>query len=477
MGLVVKEGTWVPKRVIEEQQEGVLCSEEKFLGALLMVVKGRDALEAVPYMEEKDLVKLIGNMRQQEVVMASKMERRLFDTARGYMITGAYHHPALWNAMAAIVRDCPSEIVVQRVQADDGRGERPEHHMICGEDFRWPTSDGFPEINFCKNVFLSDDNTIEGNWWRHIFPDLKSQLKAFRSKAEYVQPLKERKTEDWNMMEQRERYEETLEDKREPRMEVENIEVLTRAKWKPPRDFVKFRLKSAEDSQRKEQRLDDLLENYDEIHHEGLSLFLPYGGYWITREMLKKSGVWYYTASGFWTRDATRQARNITSVWGREEKRALGERVHEETPTASSLSTQPDVADLQVVVQDFWAAIPKLVLPDESMDDVSFVSASFVTAGSVLDTTTQVLSQAPARVKAVVTVRGANVCLGWSVSTSAKEAKRSLMKEVRRKLKAGRPEPEGAGRPPTPAPRHVDTDAEGARGPPIPAPRHRMETD
>jgi hypothetical protein len=474
MGLVVKEGTWNPVRVNEEVEEGALCSEEKFLGAQLMVIRGKEKLEAVPYVSEDDLLKLIGNMRQQEVVSHSILNRRLFDTARGYMITGAYHHPRIWNSMCKLIEETPSEIIVQRVQADEGRGEKPELETFTGEDFRWPTSDGFPTRLFCKNVYLTPENKLEGEEWIYAFPSLKAELAAFRRKKMTIEPSKEKpeNEDDWAHQAKQEvwkaHHEDRILNKVDPEINVENVEVLTRAKWRPPKNFVKYRPRSTEDMKKKEQKLNDYLEELEEVHHSVLPLIFPYGSVWLTRQMMQKK-EWYPTANGFWTRDQMKAAKHMTAVWGFEERRTFGEAVDKESTEQSSVPQQPDIMAVGVYpakIMDLFEG--KIELAPSSMDDVSFVSATFVNSGFTLDTTTRVISQAPSRVEAEVKIRGSGRVIGRAVEMSAKEAKRKLMAALRRVLVSKKDaevkvernhKEEGAvpKGPPTPAPRRTVT--------------------
>ena len=74
---------------------------------------------------------------------------------------------------------------VQTGKKVDGEygGEGPELVDFVGEDFTWPSSDGWPSIDFCVDVYLSPDNKRGGQWYDCI-PALREKLneiKRYRS--------------------------------------------------------------------------------------------------------------------------------------------------------------------------------------------------------------------------------------------------------------------------------------------------------
>lgn len=438
-GLVVKKGTWNPVAVEEVMEAGRLCSTEKFLGSKLMVIKGEVVDEPIPYVDEDDLLKLVGNLRQQVYIKNTMLNRRIFDSARGYMITSAFHHPRIWDAMCLLIERTPNDVIVQRVQAGKGKGEGPELETFVGVDFEWPTSDGYPTADFCRNVYLHPRNKIQKEeLWIYAFPDLKSHLSAFRRRKKYVEPftLKNNKN-DWNFENALEEadVENRMDDKLLPEISADDMAVLTRAKFKPPKNFVKFKELTEVDKEKKENRLDTILEVMEEVHHRALTLLLPYGGYWITHQMLKR--MWHYTANGFWTKDALKQAQQVTSVWGYEEARALGETREGVSEPASSVSARPDIAREEVVLDENLPGVLSgmredgISIPPRTMTAVSFVSAYFVNAGNTITEVSEVLSQAPVpRIKVLLSIRGTDKKIGYAVAASKKEAKKALMEQV-----------------------------------------------
>lgn len=443
MGLKVKDGTWEPVFVMEEPEEGSYASEEKFLGARLIYIQGAKELEPVPYIDEEDLVALVGNLRQQNLEKdTTLLKRRLFDSARGYMITGAYHHPRIWNSMALIIEETPNEIVVQRVQAGSGRGERPELDKMIDEDFEWPSSDGYPTVKFCKNVYLSEGNTFqEEDLWTVAFPDLKIHLKNFRSKKERM-PIGQVKAEQgWSDAQEFDELVEKSEDLINPPERVENVQVLTNEKFRLPKNFSVFRKLTLEDKHKKESRLLSIVEVMETVHHQFLNAALPYGGFYITCWMIGNG--WFPTANGYWTQDESKKAKHITSVWGYEETRAMAalDPEREKTRTVPSVPKEVDIPAIRVVLMEpdlmqekLGGILPDMHMPSSKMDVVSWVSALFVTSGVPLESGSEVLCQSPARVKISVWMRGTPDQLGYAVSTNKNMAKVSLYEALKERL-------------------------------------------
>jgi len=442
MGLKVKDGTWEPVFVMEEPEEGGYASEEKFLGARLIYIQGAKELEPVPYIDEEDLVALVGNLRQQNLEKnTTLLKRRLFDSARGYMITGAYHHPRIWNSMTMIIEETPSEIVVQRVQAGSGKGEGPELDKMIDEDFEWPSSDGYPTVKFCKNVYLSEGNTFqEDGLWTVAFPDLKVHLKDFRSKKERM-PIGKVKGTDWGDQQEFDELVEKGQDLINPPERVENNAVLTNEKFRLPKNFSVFRKLNMEDKMKKEARLWNIVEVMEIVHHQFLNAALPYGGFYITTWMMGNG--WFPTANGYWTRDETQRAKHITSVWGYEEARAMAalDPDRERTRTVPSVPKEVDLPAIRVVLiepdkmqETLGGILVDMYVPSSKMDVVSWVSALFVTSGNPLEVESEVLCQSPARVKVSARVKGTGFHLGYAVSTNKSLAKVNLYEALKERM-------------------------------------------
>lgn len=434
MGLKIKEGTWDPQVVMEELEEGAVCSDQKFLGANLVVIAGRDGLEPVPAVEEEDLIKLIGNVRQQVVGKGTTLERRIFDTARGYMITGAYLHPRLWNSMADLVKRTPSTVITMRLQAVNEKGEIPELIALTGEDFEWPTSDGVPSINFCKNVFLSKENQLEDAEWIEIFPDLGYQLKEYRKKREYL-PHGTPITTSWNEGLPEEVVsdnEKKIQEKREPICDIEEGSVLTNEVFRLPKYFAKFR--PGVKVERKEELVKEAMESYESIHHQALDILFPYGVNFMTEQMLKLG--FYPTANGYWTRDERQKMKRVTSSWAYNARVILinhyAGSVGESSASAKSLPKEADIAAEDVVVEP-WKVVrdylPKWKYPAAEMEDISYVTSIFMMSGAPLKVASQVLSQVPSRIQVTVSVE--NKFLGSAVAPSKNIAKKRLFEKIR----------------------------------------------
>lgn len=438
MGLRVKEGTWDPQVVIEDMEEGQYCSDQKFLGANLRVIAGQKELEPVPAIEEEDLLKLIGNLRQQVPGKGTVVDRRLFDSARGYMITGAYLHPRLWNSMAELVERTPSTVITMRLQTTgESNGEMPEMIAMTGEDFVWPTTDGVPTVEFCKNVFLSKENLIENAEWTEVFPDLAERLKEYRKVREYLPHGKERNASDWNDMSVVELDEQAIENKREPVLDIQEGAILTNEKFRLPKHFVKFR--QGINFDRKEEIMRKRMEYYESIHHQALEVLFPYGSYFITQQMLLLG--FYPTPNGYWDRDPLKKMKRITSAWTYEAKRAIMasdekyQQSIEPSTEAPSIAKEPDIAQEAVVVEPYEVIrkiAPSWKFPAADMDDISYVTSVFLMSGTPMKVATQVLSQHPSRIQIVASA--GSTFIGSTISANKIIGKRLLFEKIRQRL-------------------------------------------
>jgi len=438
MGLEVKEGTWDPQKVEEQAEAGDFLSEQKFLGAQLFMVEGKEGVvEPVPRIPPEDLAKLMGNVRQQTRIGDSHTEvrRRLFDTARGYMITGAYLHPDLWAACCDLIDSTPGEIVVQRVQSGGGTGEKPEHEKFVGEDFEWPSSDGFPSQRFCLNVYLSENAKVDGAHWITIFPDLQQQVEQYRKEIKFVKPVKFLETKSWAIETEMDRVQDIVDEKVQPEIRAEG-KVLTNAVFKPPRGLVKFK----EIPKTRETKLDtikNLTENAEEFHGRTLEVVLPYGAEFIAESMVKLG--FYNDARGFWTRDATKKAKFVTNQWSYGARNYLTGIVGSDvSSTVPSIPVQQDVEGISADAADnlFEMFEDRIKEPPPEMNDVSWVSALFGSHGYVLETANHVISQSPARVRTTVKIKGDGRVIGFAVDVNAKTAKARLMSRVRRVIES-----------------------------------------
>lgn len=188
VGLTLKPGTWNVTLVNECPEIGEIVMEDKWLGMYMRAVQGEKDVEPIPYVPHEDVAKLMTNPRYNTSAQLGRTasQRQLLDAAKGYTFLCTFpEHAQLWNAICDAHNNASSDILAQRVQSGNGKGEKPELVSLVGEDFEWPSSDGFPTVNFCVNVFLSKDNQIErGSSWIYWFPDLVRDLANFRKEIQ-----------------------------------------------------------------------------------------------------------------------------------------------------------------------------------------------------------------------------------------------------------------------------------------------------
>jgi len=192
-GLEVKKNTWNVTAVDEDPQEGEFVMQDKWLGTLLRMEKGLTSLEPIPFVPPEDVAKLLTNPRYNSNYSKSRThnQRLLLDTMRGYTFLCVHEeHIDLWNAICDAHNNADGEILTQRVQAGKGKGEKPELVQLTGETFEWPSSDGFPTLNFCKNVFLSPGNLLGDGEWIYWFPTLRKEIDLFKKTHERVQVVR-----------------------------------------------------------------------------------------------------------------------------------------------------------------------------------------------------------------------------------------------------------------------------------------------
>ncbi len=389
-GLELKGDTYEWEMVDEDAELGLLVCSQQFLGAKLIMVEGRERPEAVPYKEESDLMALMSNARVPEEARTKPtiLNRYLFDCARGYMITAAFHHARTWDFCCNIIEATPTETIVMRVQSgrnENGEfvGEAPELQQLCG-DFEWPSSDGWPSRTFCKDVYLSESNKLGGEWYPAL-PGLSQKLAGFRKKrtAAKMPPIHQkpapRKIESWADEAEREDYNAANE-----AAARQNVNILL-AKADPFRDRdgtereildmpvplmkdipyprpVKFR-RQYQSSSKKETLL-KVVEVYEEVSEDLLMVLTQYNRGFITRT-LSESG-WRPLEGGVWAR------------------------TEEEQPTTSR-------AERTIQQEESWAKVPQDIVRSKirNTDVISMVSYSFVDAGKTLKTDSKVLRNSP----------------------------------------------------------------------------------
>lgn len=195
LGLEIKEGTWKPTEVLEVPMDGVLVSDNKFLGVQLVYRQGPRKVEPVPYLSEEDWMTLMMNPRDdprpntKSGISQIGMQRTQFDRCRGYMVTGMFTNPRMFALCESLINELPPIAILMAVQADGGKGEKPENQKICGEDFVWPTSEGVPDVKWCENIYFSEANRWEDAEWRTMFPQITDVLREIRRDHRRIRPV------------------------------------------------------------------------------------------------------------------------------------------------------------------------------------------------------------------------------------------------------------------------------------------------
>lgn len=211
LGLEIKAGTWSPDVVVAEPSPGVLFSKNKFLGTQLLWMQGPTAAEPVPYLPPEDWLALLANPRDDPSekvglkrgavhsatkVSALSRARTNFDRWRGYLVTGAFSHPDMRDLLYGLLATTDPAAVLMSVAADGGRGEKPEAFAVCGDDFSYPTSEGIPTLEWCANLYFSEENQFThsqmdgsgGLLWTPVFPTLEEEIRMWREKWRQMKP-------------------------------------------------------------------------------------------------------------------------------------------------------------------------------------------------------------------------------------------------------------------------------------------------
>lgn len=204
-GLEIKEGTWVPEMVQEEPVAGHLFGQNKFLGMQLLYVQGPERVEPVPHLSDEDWLTTILAPRDDPLADRKTLGSRtgrlrtLFDRLRGYMVTGAFSSENIARLCGSLVNEIPAEIILMAVQADKGRGEKPEMSQPLGgvggaNDFSFPTSEGFPTELWCQDLYFSEDNQWKdhdqpGAQWQLMYPTMDSAIKEWKKTWRNSKPV------------------------------------------------------------------------------------------------------------------------------------------------------------------------------------------------------------------------------------------------------------------------------------------------
>nr|UHS71788.1 MAG: RNA-dependent RNA polymerase [Permutotetraviridae sp.] len=454
-GLKLKGTTYEWSIVQEELDEGEQPNTQEFLGVQLKMVRGGRTLEAIPYKEESDLISLISNARVPEELRDKKTTGRgryLFDCARGYMITAAFLHEKTWNICCRLIENTKTEIICMRVQTGkkvNGEyvGESPELEALTGEDFAWPSSDGWPSIDFCVDVYLSNENK-RGGAWIDCVPALREKLDQVRKYRSMNSAIRvpavvfRQDTGDWSV--DMETYESNVsvglkvDRKVDPQIDQkgyvreflgEKTPLMKPAKL--PKEFVKY--SKQVQAVPKETRIKEAVPAGAEQFHRELIPLVTNLAPGKCAEILISLGWRPSPSSSYWEKG------ELVAVdpryWTRAELDHLPSQSRGEKPRAK--------APKEVQKGETWAELPAdVVLSDRDVDVVSKVSYSFVNAGHILKVENEVLGMSPNPwIKAKVSYRGTGVTVGEGYGTNKNAAKIAVFELLLKKLEAREKEP------------------------------------
>lgn len=452
-GLIVKEDTYEWKVVDEELEEGETPVDLEFLGVKLIMRKGRERLECVPFKEESDLVSLIANARipLEAKGKATIKDRYLFDMARGYMITGAFHSELAWNICCDLIDNTKSEIVCQRVQSGkkvevapgkwEHTGQAPELEQLVGTDFQWPTSDGWPSMDFCLDVYLSPDNKTEGEWYSCV-PSLEEELKKLRTTRVVMEAakLKEQGPKiDWSLEVDLEKGAQELENVRDSKIDplvdregyLRDL-VKERPLMKPAKQPKHFLRLKGQESRSKDQQISDFLEKFSsilvELPDQMLELVVdsPPGYY---SRVMQERGWRPNPDRKVWERGSPLPVN--PHVWGRDILMTLPDFI----PTENK-ARRPEEGEAKPT--EPYTQVPEYVklLQNVKMDTISLVTGSFSKAGDILVTSNEVLRLTPdSWIKTEVRVRNGTGIVARAYAKSGKIAKEACFENMLEQMK------------------------------------------
>ena len=362
------------------------------------------------------------------------------------MITAAFLHEKTWNMCSRLIEETNTEVVCMRVQTGkkvDGEygGEGPELVDLVGEDFTWPSSDGWPSIDFCIDVYLSPDNKRGGLWYDCI-PALREKLdeiKRYRSMRDphHVPAVVSREVQTTSWAEEvetergREQAELAMERKRDPTVDSEGylrpfLEERTPL-MKPvkyPKEFVKY--KATTQSVSKEKRIANAIpEGVEKFHRDFIPLVtnLAPGK---CAEVLISLGWRPSPSESYWEKGPLLPVRE--SDWTRAELDRLKEVPRREAKSRAKVSRDGKT----------WCEVPDDVrLSDRQVDAVSRVSYSFINAGYILDRKYTVLENSPNPWGVLrVSYRGTGVLVGEGFGVKKDEATSAVFELMMERIMA-----------------------------------------
>lgn len=114
LGLEVKAGTWKPEVAQVEPLAGALVGRNKFLGVRWRWAQGPQRTEVVPDLDFEEWIRLLAVPRDDPAELKRKgggggavsdlqMQRRLYDRARGLLVTGAVFNPHMEQVLGGVV--------------------------------------------------------------------------------------------------------------------------------------------------------------------------------------------------------------------------------------------------------------------------------------------------------------------------------------------------------------------------------------
>lgn len=190
LGLEIKEGTWNPEAVNLEPIPDTLFGRNKFLGVRWMWAQGPKRVELVPTLDYEEWLTLVVVPRDDPGEVKRKgggggatselqMNRRLFDRARGLLVTGAVFEPAIEQILGGIVDGLPAVALAMHVSSGGGKGEAPLEAPMLGEAFEWENSRSYPNRRRVEDVYFSPDNKW-GAQWTDPLPGLDERIEEVR---------------------------------------------------------------------------------------------------------------------------------------------------------------------------------------------------------------------------------------------------------------------------------------------------------
>lgn len=173
LGLEIKEGTWRPEVVNLYPKPGDLWTTQCFLGVQLLCVQHGDNTVMVPTRPEEEWYKMFLTPKKAEVKTSNlARDRYAFDSMRGLLVCGGVYHDEFRIMMNTIMSKLSPECIVMEVQ-DGSTGAPPELSTVVGSDFKYPTSAGWPTVEWVTELYASSEKKM-GISMSQVFEDVES---------------------------------------------------------------------------------------------------------------------------------------------------------------------------------------------------------------------------------------------------------------------------------------------------------------